>query len=732
MRCPRCAAPNRADARFCNTCGERLSPAHRTDAPAPARETLTTFAPADSGPDAQPWWNDLGLAPDEIDQQEPDAGPEGGLMQEPDSDSAGAQAPGRSAAADLPTAPLSEADTSPAAASAPATPAAMEPAPPLIPDDSEPPPPVQMLDPAPFDTPDPAPAATTATAATAARPAAPQRLSPERATKRLDEAEAPSPAPAAPSDPFPPLAPGDVVAGRYEIQETLQTGPQRQTYLAADLQGYSRCWACGSRNNVQGEMYCTDCGAQLTGRRYRLLETPPDAAPPDIPAPLLENMHTGVAGVFESVTDPGSGRHYLPLEEVGGQPLSAFLTPAHGTEPPSPGRLLGWLSQAADTLRDLHASRVIGCDFTPEALYVLPDDRLVLADPTSCRMAGAGGDPRSPDAEAQADVQRVAAGLEQWYKTMRPDAPAPAAGDTSSVEGILAHGRAGGYRTAAEFAGGFRDLLSAAAPPRDLQLISGRATDVGVQRQLNEDSIFVLECMTMEAAGYMPTAVYVVADGMGGHDSGEVASSIAIRTIGGLVTGLFEARISGDGAENDREGAAALVRQAILEANRRITGLSRERHSDMGTTVTMALALGNQVTVANVGDSRTYLWRDAKLQQISQDHSLVARLVAAGQLSPDDVRTFERRNEIYRALGDPHLVADEIDIFNVTLRPLDALLLCSDGLWEMVRDEQITKILLEAPDPPAAAQALVDAANANGGEDNISVIIAQTLTRSED
>jgi serine/threonine protein phosphatase PrpC len=110
----------------------------------------------------------------------------------------------------------------------------------------------------------------------------------------------------------------------------------------------------------------------------------------------------------------------------------------------------------------------------------------------------------------------------------------------------------------------------------------------------------------------------------------------------------------------------------------------------------------------------------------------VARLVAAGQLSPEDVRTFDRRNEIYRALGDPHLVADEVDIFNITLRPLDALLLCSDGLWEMVRDEQITKILLEAPNPPAAAQALVDAANANGGEDNISVIIAQTLTRSED
>ena len=254
----------------------------------------------------------------------------------------------------------------------------------------------------------------------------------------------------------------------------------------------------------------------------------------------MENMHTGVAGVFESVTDSASGRHYLPLEDVGGRPLSAFLTPAGGTDAPSPARLLGWLSQAADTLRDLHASRVVGCDFTPEALYALPDDRLVLADPTSCRMAGAGGDPRSPGAEAQADVQRVAAGLEQWYKTVRPDAPTPATGDTSTVEGILAHGRTGGYRTAAEFAGAFRDLLSASAPPRDLQLISGRATDVGVQRQLNEDSVFALECMTMEAAGYMPTAVYVVADGMGGHDSGEVASSIAIRTIGGLINGLFE------------------------------------------------------------------------------------------------------------------------------------------------------------------------------------------------
>jgi protein phosphatase len=152
----------------------------------------------------------------------------------------------------------------------------------------------------------------------------------------------------------------------------------------------------------------------------------------------------------------------------------------------------------------------------------------------------------------------------------------------------------------------------------------------------------------------------------------------------------------------------------------------------MGTTVTMALMVGNQATIANVGDSRTYLWRDGKLKPISQDHSLVARLIAAGQLTAEEGRHFDRRNEIYRALGDSHITNDEIDIFHVTLRPLDALLLCSDGMWEMVRDADMEKIMLEAVDLHSAAQALVDAANRGGGEDNITVIIAQLMTNSED
>ena len=556
-------------------------------------------------------------------------------------------------------------------------------------------------------------------------------LSSDRATGHLPESEAAVPAPPVPGEPFPALAPGTVVVGRYQVQQVVQTGPQRQTYLATDLQGYRRCWACGSRNNIQGEQYCTDCGAQLTGRIYRLLETPADAPLNELPAPLLENRISGVATVFDTFTDDSSGRHYLALEEMGGQPVDTWAAPPAGAAPPDDERALALLVQAAEKLRELHGAGIVGCDFTSQALQVLPDDRLVLADPTACRIAGQAGDGRTPQTEAQADTQRVAAALEQWYQARQPAAPAAPA-DAGTPAGVLARGREGAYHTAAEFAAALKDLLALTVSPPDLQLVSGRASNVGEQRQLNEDSLLVIEYVSMEAAGSAPLGIYIVADGMGGHESGEVASSIAIRTIAGHLHGVIDAQISGESQLPDAEASSRLLREAIIDANTRITRLSRERHSDMGTTVTMALVIGNQATVANVGDSRTYLWRDGKLQQISQDHSLVARLIAAGQITAEEGRNFDRRNEIYRALGDPHLTTDEVDIFHVSLRPLDALVLCSDGLWEMIRDEDIEGILLDAPDPSAAAQTLIDLANHNGGADNISVIIAQTMTNMDE
>jgi protein phosphatase len=190
--------------------------------------------------------------------------------------------------------------------------------------------------------------------------------------------------------------------------------------------------------------------------------------------------------------------------------------------------------------------------------------------------------------------------------------------------------------------------------------------------------------------------------------------------------------VAGDPVAHDPNTCANLMQQAVLEANRRITQLARERHSDLGTTVTAALVLGSDLTVANVGDSRTYVWRNGQLAVITRDHSFVAQLVAAGQIAPNEIYTHPRRNEIYRALGDPNLTANEVDTFSHHLLPGDGILLCSDGLWDFVRDPAIGATLADQDaEPGAICRSLVDQANNAGGEDNITTIYVRVMARNE-
>jgi serine/threonine protein phosphatase PrpC len=169
--------------------------------------------------------------------------------------------------------------------------------------------------------------------------------------------------------------------------------------------------------------------------------------------------------------------------------------------------------------------------------------------------------------------------------------------------------------------------------------------------------------------------------------------------------------------------ASEVLEQAILKANTALFEARQAVGSDRGTTITAALVIGDSATVANVGDSRTYLLRGGRLQPITKDHSLVASLVAAGMVAPEEVRSHPQRNQIYRTLGDKPIV--EVDIYPQTLIAGDVLLLCSDGLWEMVPDETTQAILLKAPSPQAACDELIRAANAAGGEDNVSVIVVR-------
>jgi protein phosphatase len=144
----------------------------------------------------------------------------------------------------------------------------------------------------------------------------------------------------------------------------------------------------------------------------------------------------------------------------------------------------------------------------------------------------------------------------------------------------------------------------------------------------------------------------------------------------------------------------------------------------LGSTVTAALVVNGRAYIANVGDSRTYLLRGGALQRITRDHSLVERLVEAGQIEPDEVYDHPNRNLIYRSLGADRAEV-EVDIFTEQLRVGDMLLLCSDGLWEMVRDDEIAGILTAGPDLAAACNRLIERANANGGVDNITAVVAR-------
>jgi protein phosphatase len=176
-------------------------------------------------------------------------------------------------------------------------------------------------------------------------------------------------------------------------------------------------------------------------------------------------------------------------------------------------------------------------------------------------------------------------------------------------------------------------------------------------------------------------------------------------------------------AEYDEQWFETVTDHAVRQSHEAVRRDGAMRGNDMGTTLTLALVVGDRVIVANVGDSRTYLYRDGALRRISQDHSLVMRLVELGQLAEEDIYSHPQRNAVLRSLGDQSDI--DVDLFSERLQPGDALLLCSDGQWEMTRDATMEQLIATHADPQRACEALVAAANEAGGEDNISVVLVR-------
>jgi protein phosphatase len=210
---------------------------------------------------------------------------------------------------------------------------------------------------------------------------------------------------------------------------------------------------------------------------------------------------------------------------------------------------------------------------------------------------------------------------------------------------------------------------------------------------------------------------------MGGHAAGEIASGLAISGASEIVMSEYlSTSMSPDGIY-DEEWAQDVVRRAVHHANETIRQRGIDTNNDMGTTITMALVVGDRATIANIGDSRTYLYREGKLRRISKDHSLVMRLVDLGQINESDIYTHPQRNAVLRSLGDRLNI--EVDIFTQRLLSGDVLLLCSDGQWEMTRDHAIEEILESFTNPEYACKELIRAANDAGGEDNVTSVLVR-------
>jgi protein phosphatase len=220
--------------------------------------------------------------------------------------------------------------------------------------------------------------------------------------------------------------------------------------------------------------------------------------------------------------------------------------------------------------------------------------------------------------------------------------------------------------------------------------------------------------------------LYVVADGMGGHAAGEVASRVAVDAIDEFVrlTGGNEEITWPFGLDDSISYDGNRLKTAIRHANRKVLEATRERadYEGMATTVAAVLVDGDVANLGHVGDSRVYLWSERRLVQLTSDHSWVNEQIQSGVISAEQARSHPLRNVVTRALGGrPDLV---VDIQSRRVSPGELLLLCSDGLTTMVTDEDIARILGEAEgDIARAAQSLVDTANARGGEDNITVIL---------
>ncbi|NJP07771.1 MAG: Stp1/IreP family PP2C-type Ser/Thr phosphatase [Chloroflexaceae bacterium] len=509
---------------------------------------------------------------------------------------------------------------------------------------------------------------------------------------------------------------------RYEIL----TQDEQGFVEVADHKPWERCWSCNDTSNEPGTYYCNRCGAYLDNRSYRGMLTSKDAPTGLALIPTIDDefARSILPPIWDQIDD---GDETLVLLDRTGYntvtlPLSDQVALHVGLD-------------LARLLVVLHSQQMVLGKVQPYDLSMTAANEMLLCNTPSIRLVDADA---MSAAEAD-DLRHLARLLEELTRTPRTTRRLPdREGDIELDEAldgdaehheplftmVLSQIRTGELASASALASRLDALLQEYTSPTPLRQHVGAVSHEGQVRDHNEDSLLTLNFSLNNTSRDSFWGIYVVADGMGGHAAGEVASSLALRGAAESLLREYLALALDLDAIYDQERVSEIVRQSILNANETVRDAGHARGNDMGTTITLAFIVGDRATIANVGDSRTYLYRDRKLRRITRDHSLVMRLVDLGQITEDDIYTHPQRNAVLRSLGDQgHL---EVDIFVQRLQPGDALLLCSDGLWEMIRDLRMETILATYPDDPqSACQELIHAANEAGGEDNITSVLVQ-------
>ncbi|MEN3335826.1 MAG: family protein phosphatase [Blastocatellia bacterium] len=550
-----------------------------------------------------------------------------------------------------------------------------------------------------------------------------------------------------PVHPPSPAEPGKIVASRFKIQSLLWTAPTYNAYSATALETPDAAYTIIERRLTDDD--------SLAGL------SPVNAAEGNLTSRTSGNLEEAGAaferfGLFKPFEHAIEGEiSYIVFEEIHGQAV------AHMDQVDEKvARAIG--IQLCHLAEQFHRNGWVFNGFEPYSVFIDASlhVRLIGFERARRVLSAAADAPIYPsrgytapelfEADAvydvRSDVYAIGA-LLQFLLTGESLSPEegnylyPVATVFPNCERLLARALASQPAKRFQSAAEFRSALTDLNLPVVLQ--SGHFTDVGLVRELNEDSILTLNLTQYFESVQTQIGIYVVSDGMGGEAAGEVASRVSVRAVAEWMTdklisaslrSTHEEKIAAPThtgglrlaiADGNEMATTEMLRQAVVHANREVLAYARANPDErgLGATLTVAMLVGEVLTIAHVGDSRCYLLNGDKFEQITEDHSLVQKMVNTGNLTRSEARIHPYRNVIYRSIGADEQI--EIDIIRRKLVSSDVLLLCSDGLNGMLSDDHIRDILMVNPDPNAAAKELVVAANAAGGEDNTSVIVVK-------